>query len=109
MSHVESSTLVSGTSEGPTLKKRLFVGLQHVMPQHLLTSIVYALTRSRRPGVKNALINSFVRNFHPDMSDAVEPNPLAYGSFNEFFTRPLRADARSVARDERTLSSPVDG
>ncbi|HEY1283649.1 MAG TPA: archaetidylserine decarboxylase [Steroidobacteraceae bacterium] len=109
MSHVESSTLVSGTSEGPTLKKRLFVGLQHVLPQHFLTSIVYSLTRSRRSGLKNALINRFVRNFHPDMSDAVEPDPLAYGSFNEFFTRPLRADARPVARDAATLVSPVDG
>jgi len=109
MSHVESSTLVSGTSEGPTLKKRLFVGLQHVLPQHFLTSIVYTLTRSRKPSVKNRLIGSFVRNFHPDMSDAVEPNPLAYGSFNDFFTRPLRADARPVARDAHTLVSPVDG
>jgi len=109
MSHAESSTLVSGTSEAPTLKKRLFVGLQHVLPQHFLTSIVYALTRSRRPAVKDALINSFVRNFHPDMSDAIEPNPLAYGSFNEFFTRPLRAEARPVARDPQTLVSPVDG
>jgi phosphatidylserine decarboxylase len=109
MSHVQSSTLVSGTAEGPTLKKRMFVGLQHVLPQHFLTSIVYSLTRSRRPGVKNALISSFVRNFHPDMSDAVQPNPLAYGSFNEFFTRPLRAAARPVARDAHTLVSPVDG
>ena len=97
------------TSEGPTLKNRLFVGLQHVLPQHFLTSIVYSLTRSRRPAVKNTLISRFVSGFRPDMTDAVEPNPLAYGSFNDFFTRPLRADARPIARDARTLVSPVDG
>jgi phosphatidylserine decarboxylase len=91
------------------MKKKLFVGMQHVLPQHFLTSIVYSATRSRRPAVKNALINSFMRGFHPDMSDAVEPNPLAYGSFNEFFTRPLRADARPIAPDPQTLVSPVDG
>jgi phosphatidylserine decarboxylase len=91
------------------MKKKMFVGMQHVLPQHFLTSIVYSVTRSRRPGVKNALIKSFMRGFHPDMTDAVEPNPLAYGSFNEFFTRPLRADARPVARDPQTLVSPVDG
>jgi phosphatidylserine decarboxylase len=109
MSHPESSTLVSGTCEPPTPKKRLFVALQHLLPQHLLTSVVYSVTRSRRPRVKNALIGSFMRGFHPEMSDAVEPNPLAYASFNEFFTRALRADARPVARDAQTLISPVDG
>jgi phosphatidylserine decarboxylase len=109
MTPPESSTLVSGTAEAPTLKKRLFVALQHVLPQHFLTSVVYSVTRSRRPAVKNALINSFMRGFQPDMSDAVESNPLAYASFNEFFTRPLRADARPIARETGTLVSPVDG
>ena len=91
------------------MKNPLFIALQHVMPQHSLTSFVYAVTRSRRPAVKNALIKSFMRGFHPDMSDAVEPNPLAYASFNEFFTRALRADARPFVRDAQTLISPVDG
>jgi phosphatidylserine decarboxylase len=109
MSTSEPSTLVSGTTERPTLKRRLFVGMQHVLPQHLLTSVVHAVTRARSPAIKNWLIGSFMRGFHPDMSDAVEPNPLAYGSFNEFFTRALRADARPIVRDERTLVSPVDG
>jgi phosphatidylserine decarboxylase len=85
------------------------VALQHVLPQHLLTSVVHAVTRSRTPAVKNALIGSFVRGFHPDMSDAVEPDPFAYPTFNEFFTRALRADARPVEHDPRTLVSPVDG
>jgi phosphatidylserine decarboxylase len=109
MSSSESSTLVSGTTERPTLKRRLFVGIQHVLPQHLLTSVVYSVTRSRTPGIKNRLIGSFMRGFRPDMSDAVEPNPLAYPTFNEFFTRALRPDARPIARDEKTLVSPVDG
>jgi phosphatidylserine decarboxylase len=91
------------------LKNQLFIGMQHVLPQHWLTSVVYAVTRTRTPAVKNALINSFMRGFHPDMSDAAEPNPLAYASFNEFFTRALRADARPFAPDANTLVSPVDG
>lgn len=109
MSTPETSTLTTGTTEPPTLKRKLFVGIQHVLPQHFLTSIVYSLTRNRWPALKNWLIRNFVRGFKPDMSDAVEPNPLAYGSFNEFFTRALRADARPVAREAHTLISPVDG
>ena len=88
---------------------KMFIGMQHVIPQHLLTSVVYSVTRSRSPAIKNWLIGSFMRGFHPDMSDAVEPNPLAYRSFNEFFTRALRADARPMVRDPATLVSPVDG
>ncbi len=109
MSTPETSTLTTGTNEQPTLKRKLFVGMQYVLPQHFLTSIVYSLTRSRSPAIKNGLIRSFVRGFRPEMGDAVEPNPLAYGSFNEFFTRALRPDARPIVRDRRTLISPVDG
>ena len=88
---------------------KMFIGMQHVIPQHLLTSVVYKATRSRSPAIKNWLISSFMRGFKPEMSDAVEPNPLAYASFNDFFTRALRADARPIVRDPATLVSPVDG
>ncbi|MBX5459611.1 MAG: phosphatidylserine decarboxylase [Steroidobacteraceae bacterium] len=109
MSTPETSTLTPGTHEPPTLKRRLFVGMQHVLPQHLLTSIVHAATRSRSPRIKNALIGSFMRGFRPEMSDAVEPDPFAYPTFNDFFTRPLRPETRPIARDAGTLVSPVDG
>lgn len=88
---------------------RLFVGMQYLLPQHFLTSIVYSLTRARAQPVKSTLISSFVRHFRPDMSDALQPDPLAYGSFNEFFTRALRNDARPADADPRALVSPVDG
>lgn len=50
-----------------------------------------------------------MRGFEPDMSDAVEPDPFAYPSFNEFFTRALRPDARPIERAPHSLISPVDG
>jgi phosphatidylserine decarboxylase len=59
--------------------------------------------------LKNALIGSFVRRFRPDMSDAEQPDPFAYGSFNAFFTRALRADARPPDPDPAAILSPVDG
>jgi len=91
------------------MNDKLFLGLQHLLPQHALTSLVYSLTRNRTPFIKNALISAFVRHFKPDMREAVEPNALAYASFNEFFTRPLRPDARPIETDASTLVSPVDG
>jgi phosphatidylserine decarboxylase len=87
----------------------LFVALQHVIPQHLLSRVVYHATRSRSPALKNALIKSFVRGFHPDMSEAARPDPLSYASFNEFFTRTLRPGARPIDPDPSVVASPVDG
>ncbi len=92
-----------------TLAARLFVALQHVLPHHALSRIVYAVTRSKWPPLKNALIKGFVRSFRPDMADAVEPDPLRYPTFNDFFTRALRPDARPIETDPRALISPVDG
>ena len=88
---------------------RLFVALQYVLPQHLLSRVVYHATRSRIQPVKNALISSFMRGFRPEMSDAEEPDPLRYPSFNAFFTRALRAQARPMPADPRVIASPVDG
>jgi phosphatidylserine decarboxylase len=94
---------------GPGAAGRAFVALQRLLPQHGISRVVLALTRSRAPAFKNALIRLFVRGFHPDMSDAVLTEPTAYGSFNEFFTRALRAGSRPVDADPRAIVSPVDG
>lgn len=91
------------------LSARAFIAVQHLLPQHWLTSVVYAATRSRTPLIKNSLIASFCGSFHPDMSDAEQPDPLKFDSFNAFFTRALRPGARPADADPRALVSPVDG
>jgi len=88
---------------------RAFVALQHLLPQHGISRLVLAATRSTNPSFKNALIKLFVRGFEPDMTDAVQREPTAYASFNEFFTRALRAGTRPMDADPRAIVSPVDG
>jgi phosphatidylserine decarboxylase len=97
------------STDSPTLRARLFVAMQHVLPQHFLSRQVHRLARCRVKPVKNALIGSFVRHFRPDMSDAAEPEPREYASFNAFFTRSLRPGARPCNPDPRALACPVDG
>lgn len=96
-------------NEAPGAGGRAFVALQRCLPQHGISRLVLAATRSRSPAFKNALIRLFVRGFNPEMKDAVETDPLAYASFNEFFTRALRAGTRPVDEDPRAIVSPVDG
>jgi phosphatidylserine decarboxylase len=87
----------------------VFVALQYLLPHHGLCRLAYALTRSEAPWLKNRLIGAFVRHYRPDLSDALEPRPLAYPSFNAFFTRALRADARPADADPLAIVSPCDG
>jgi phosphatidylserine decarboxylase len=70
---------------------------------------VLKATRLRNPWIKNALIRGFCRMFDVPMQDAIESDPLAYASFNEFFTRALRPEKRPFASDTRAIASPVDG
>jgi phosphatidylserine decarboxylase len=101
-------THVSVVAE-PSLRDRLFVAMQRVLPQHFLSRLVLRLTRVRLRPFKNLLIRSFVRHFRPNMSEAVQPNPLRYPSFNAFFTRELQPGARPTDIDPGALVSPVDG
>lgn len=92
-----------------TLGARLFVALQYLLPQHLLSELAHQLARSRLQWLKNLLIRAFVNEFHPDMSEAADPDPLSYESFNAFFTRALHPLARSLEPDPAALLCPVDG
>jgi phosphatidylserine decarboxylase len=88
---------------------RLFVWLQYLLPQHGLSRLILAATRVRAPWFKNALTRGFLRLFAVDMAEAMEPDPYRYPSFNEFFTRTLRPDARPIDAAARSIACPVDG
>src|SRR5690349_21660740 len=88
---------------------RAFVALQRLLPQHGISRLVLAATRSRSPAFNNALIRLLVRGSNPDMKDAVDTDPTAYASFNEFFTRALLDRTRPVDADPHPIVSPVDG
>jgi phosphatidylserine decarboxylase len=88
---------------------RLFVRLQYLLPQHALSRVVLVLTRVRIPWFKNALIRGFLKLYPVDMSEAGESDPYRYGSFNEFFTRALKVDARPIAAETGAIACPVDG
>ncbi|GAA0694215.1 hypothetical protein GCM10009104_22020 [Marinobacterium maritimum] len=91
------------------MKDSLFILLQHLLPQHLLSRLVGCLAECRMPWVKNLFINWFRKRYQVDMSQALEPNPEAYEHFNAFFTRALKPDARPLDNSEGAILSPADG
>ena len=83
--------------------------LTYVLPHRLLSSLARSLAYSTRPGTKQWLIDTVTRKFGVDLSEAAEPDPTAYPSFNAFFTRALKPGARVADADPRALLMPADG
>ncbi len=93
----------------PTWTKWLFSLCQYPLPHHLLSQVMHWITRTEWPPFKNWMIRKAIRFYQMDMSQAVEPDPGRYRSFNDFFTRALRPDARPLAEGKESLLCPVDG
>ena len=91
------------------LSRDLAVALQLVLPHRALSRIVYYATRWRFKPWKRLLISTITRAYKVDLAQAQEPDPEAYESFNAFFTRALRADARPLANGDGVVVSPADG
>ncbi|GAA4864100.1 archaetidylserine decarboxylase [Luteimonas vadosa] len=83
--------------------------LTYVLPHRLLSSLARQLAYSRHRGTKQWLIDAVVRKFGVDLTEAAEPDPAAYPSFNAFFTRALRDGVRTPDPDPRALLMPADG
>jgi phosphatidylserine decarboxylase len=83
--------------------------LQYILPHRFLSRIVYQATRWEWAPWKNYLIQTIVRNYNVDMSQAAQPDPLAYPHFNAFFTRKLKPGARTADPDHQAILCPADG
>jgi len=86
---------------------RLAVLQQYFLPKYLLTAFAGLVANDRGGKRTTRLINWFVKKYQVNMQEAANPDTASYASFNEFFTRPLRADARPLTSEK--YACPVDG
>jgi len=87
----------------------LKVNLQYWLPKHLLSRLVGQLAAAKAGVVTTQLIDLFIRHFDVNMAEAEKPLASDYSTFNEFFTRPLKAGVRPICPDDDALIFPVDG
>ena len=76
---------------------------------HLLSRLMYKVTRCPWRLWKNTLIRLFIRKYRVDMSLAERSSTNDYTTFNDFFTRSLKPGTRPIAGGSNGLISPVDG
>ncbi|WP_083526140.1 archaetidylserine decarboxylase [Roseateles depolymerans] len=89
------------------MSDRLAVLPQYLMPKLLLTRMAGRLAVAELGDFTTWVIRRFIDRYGVNMSEAAEPDPAAYASFNDFFTRALKPGARPLA--QAPLICPVDG
>ncbi len=81
--------------------------LRRLLPAKLLTRLAGGLAASRQSLIKTPFIHFFAKAYKIDMSLAQRPSLSDYHSFNDFFTRELKPEARPIAAT--SLICPADG
>ncbi len=89
------------------MSDRLAVLPQYLLPKQLLTVLAGKFATARAGKLTTRVIRWFVGRYGVNMAEAANPDIAGYASFNEFFTRPLRAGARPIA--DAAFICPVDG
>lgn len=89
------------------MSDRLAVLPQYLLPKQALTILAGKLASAEAGSLTTQVIRWFVGRYGVDMNEAANPDIASYKSFNEFFTRPLKAEARPLA--EADFLCPVDG
>lgn len=82
---------------------------QYFVPQHGLSRFAGFLANQTNPSLKNYLIRYFLNRYSVNLEDALIEDPFAYKSFNDFFTRKLKPNARPLPVNPNYLVSPADG
>ncbi|KGT94404.1 phosphatidylserine decarboxylase [Erwinia typographi] len=88
---------------------RLKLGLNTLLPKKGLTELAGWGAGKRAGWLTKAVIDAFVWYYKVDMKEAQKPDTASYRTFNDFFVRPLRDDARPIETDPNLLVLPADG
>lgn len=81
--------------------------LQYLIPQHMLSKLMFRFARIENNFLKNSFTNWFVNHYGVDLSEAERGSVDEYRHFNDFFTRKLKPNARLI--ESSSIVCPVDG
>lgn len=87
---------------------KIKVGLQYWIPQHGLTRLVGKLASAKAGGLTTAVIRWFIKQYKVNMNEALHSNPEHFKTFNEFFVRELKEDARPITEGDSVITHPAD-
>lgn len=86
-----------------------FSAPQYVLPHQALSKMMHYVTRSKFKPFKGAFIKGFSQLYNINLQEAEHNDSKGYNSFNAFFTRALKPNARQIDEAPNAIVSPVDG
>ena len=89
------------------MSDRIKVLPQYLLPKQAMTALAGRVAGAQGGALTTRLIRWFVDKYQVNMAEAANPDIASYASFNDFFTRPLKAGARPLA--DADFLCPVDG
>ena len=92
-----------------TYWQRAKVAFQYIMPQLYLTQFAGWFAQQKWGAVTHFVIKAFAKKYNVDMSEVKKENFSDYESFNQFFIRELKDDARKINENPTALCLPADG
>ncbi|MDU8924623.1 archaetidylserine decarboxylase [Pasteurellaceae bacterium LIM206] len=92
-----------------TYWQRIKVAFQYAMPQIYLTRCAGWLAKQSWGPVTHFVIKLFAKKYGINMEEAEKPNFTDYSTFNQFFIRQLKENARPIDSTPDTLVLPADG
>lgn len=93
----------------PTYRQRLKIALHCILPQILITRVAGWFAQREWGVVTHAVIRLFVKLYRVNLAEAEQEKASDYKSFNAFFIRRLKAEARPISESDATLCLPADG
>lgn len=83
--------------------------IQYLLPKQFLTIIFGWLAKKQLGKVTTWMIKGFCKLYRVDLSEAKFTNATDYKTFNDFFARELKEDAREIDTAENSIIMPADG
>jgi phosphatidylserine decarboxylase len=80
---------------------------QYLLPKQAMTVLAGHIANASAGRITTFIIRQFVQHYRVNMDEAVNPDIHSYRTFNDFFTRALRAEKRPIAQADYVC--PADG
>ncbi|WP_159991307.1 archaetidylserine decarboxylase [Pelistega ratti] len=93
----------------PTYRERLKIAFHYMLPQQCITRLAGWFAQKEWGIVTHTVIKLFAKAYQVDFKEALKEKPEDYASFNAFFIRQLKEDARPIVEDSSDLCLPADG
>jgi len=81
---------------------------QYLIPQHGISKLLGHFADKALGKTTERIISKFASHYNVNMDEAENPDLKSYKTFNQFFTRALKAGIRDICNDGY-VASPVDG